>query len=105
MATATTMTKVLESLKGVRVISALPIISESRPTLMITPEHGNDITAIKALMRLIAKCLFQSNLAPCPVAWQKLTIGDEWMLRTVVENISIDLMTRLPATKEATIDV
>ena len=103
---ATTMTKILDVLKPVRVASVIPILSDSRPTLMLTPDNPGDIVAVKATVRLISKLLQDSDLLPPLAEWQKMPLGDEWMLRCATPTgINIDVMTRLAATKESPIEV
>lgn len=103
---ATNMTKLLDALKAMSVASVIPILSDNRPTLMLTPEDAGDIVNVKATIRLISKLLHEAGMVEEPVAWDKLPIGDEWMLRlTVGSGIIVDVMTRLPAIKESPIEV
>lgn len=104
--TATNMTKLLDALKSIEVTSVITILADSRPTLMLTPAEPADLTCIKATVRLISKNLAEVEMVDEPVEWQKIPIGDEWLLRcTTLSGISIDVMTRLPATKESPIEV
>jgi len=97
---ATKMTRMLEALKGLHATAVIPILSDNRPTLMITPNDAEDIVSIKATVRYISTAL--ENVGP----WQKLAIGGEWLVRLTTDGgIIVDVMTRLPATKESPIEV
>jgi hypothetical protein len=96
---ATQMMRTLESLKGCNALSVIPILSDVQPSIMITPDRADDLLAIKATCRYIKECLLTS------AEWSKLSINDTWLLRLKHSNVTIDLMTRLPATKESPIEL
>lgn len=102
---ATTMTRTLEALRGLEATSLIPILSDNMPTLMITPDRANELIAVKAVIRWITNALEQSMIRHSG-EWERIPVNDEWTLRLRCDNrIIIDIMTRLPATKEATIEV
>lgn len=98
--TATAMMKVLDVLKELNVLQVIPILSDTSPTLMITPDGADDITSVKAITRYI-KIALQAD-GP----WLHLPINDEWVFRIKgPTGIVIDLLTRLPATVERPVEV
>ena len=98
--TATGMMRLMTALGELPVTSVIPILSDINPTLMITPERCDDLAAVRAVCRLITVSLSVPN------DWQRIPLNDEWMLRLNVENnCNIDVMTRLPATKETPIEL
>lgn len=104
--TATNMTKLLDALKAIDIAAVITILSDSRPTLMLTPTKPADLMCIKATVRLITENLTEVALVNSLVEWQKIPIGGEWLLRcNTLSGITVDVMTRLPATKESPIEV
>lgn len=102
---ATTMTRTLEALRGLDATSLIPILSDSMPTLMITPDRANELLAVRAIARWIIQALNNAVISH-DSEWDRIPVNDEWTLRLRCDNrIIIDIMTRLPATKEATIEV
>jgi hypothetical protein len=103
---ATNMTKTLDALRTLSVTAVIPIISDSRPTLMITPESADEVNNVRATMRVVSKNLQETGLIGNVAKWEKHSIGDTWVLRLTTEaGIIIDLMTRISAVKEAPIEV
>lgn len=97
---ATAMMRLMTQLGELQVISVIPILSDTSPTLMITPECAGDLLSVKAICRLIA-----ANLG-VPNDWKQVAINDEWMLRLDIEGgVQVNVMTRLPATKESPIEL
>jgi len=102
---ATTMTRVLDALRGLQATSVIPILSSEMPTIMITPDKAGDLLAIRATVRWIAKQLDQVFITHTS-EWERIPVNEAWLLRLHCDNkIIIDVMTRLPAVKEATIEV
>lgn len=97
--TATQMMKTLEALQGLHVTSVIPILSDTQPTLMVTPEGADDLISVKAVCRYIKSALLTSE------EWLKLPINECWVLRLKASNVTVDLMTRLPCVVETKIDV
>ena len=96
---STKMMRLMTALGELPVASVIPILSDHAPSLMITPDDASDLARIKAVCRVITASLGVAH------EWQHITINDEWLLRLVIEGINIDIMTRLPATKESPIEV
>jgi len=97
---ATKMVENLEVLKALRVSSAIPILSNTAPALMITPERPDDIVMIRALCRAIRTAM------KAETDWQHLSINEEWLLRLKTPSrITIDVVTRLPSIKESPISL
>lgn len=98
--TSTKMVECLEALKALRVASAIPILSDTSPSLMITPEHPDDIDMIRALCRAIQAAM------KAEAEWQHLAISDQWLLRLKTPTgINIDVITHLPTVKETPISL
>jgi len=98
--TSTKMVECLEALKAMRITSAIPILSDAFPTLMITPEHPDDIDMIRALCRVIQTAM------KVEAEWQHLSMGDQWHLRLKTPTgINIDVITHLPTAKETPISL
>ena len=96
---ATQMMRTLEALDGLHATSVIPILSDTQPCLLITPDGADDIVSIKAVCRWI-KAALQSD-----ADWNKLAINDEWLLRLKTGQVTIDILTRLPATQTKPIDL
>ena len=98
--TATKMIECLDLLKGIKVASAVPIISDVQPSLMITPEQPDNLLMIKILCRKIQDAM------KVETEWQHLSINDAWLLRLKLPSrLTIDLMTRLTSVKESPISL
>ena len=97
---ATKMVESLDALKGIKVANAIPILSDTAPSLMITPQYPDDIVSIRVLCRDIQSAM------KAEAQWQHIPINDEWLLRLKIPSrIAIDVMTRLPAVKETPISL
>lgn len=97
---ATKMVENLEALKALRVASAIPILSATAPSLMITPEQPDDIVMIRALCRAIQTAMKTES------DWEHIPMNNEWTLRLrMPSRITIDVMTHLPSVKEAPISL
>lgn len=91
--------RTLSSLEGLHVNSVIPIMSDTTPTLMIVPELADDLVAVRAT------CRFISTALQTDAEWKRLAINDEWVLRLQSGHLFVDVLTRLPATKESPIEV
>lgn len=97
---ATNVTKLLDLLKTIKVASVIPVISTQTPTIMLTPDRADDLNAVKAVCRLI------KHAVQADTEWLKRPLNDEWLLTLKApQGITIDLFTRLPASKETPIEV
>lgn len=104
--TSTQMMKTLDALKGLHVTSVIPILSDTTPTILLTPDNADDLVAVKATCRFITAALGHTDIKFEDGVWERLPINDEWVLRLRLFNrVLIDVMTRLPATKESPIEV
>lgn len=97
---ATSMMKLLDVLKDLQVLSVIPVLSDTAPTLMITPDNPDDLISIRALTRCI------KSAAQVDSNWVHTTCNNEWMFRLFAHNnITIDVMTRLPSTAPKPVEI
>ena len=100
MEVATKMVDILNALRGIRMASATPLISDILPTLIVTPEYPDDVAALRFLCSKIKHALNADT------EWLQIPVSDNWYLRLEVPGrINIDVMTRIPAYKEVPISL
>lgn len=88
------MIELLNLLKSVRVATVVPVMSDTSPCLLVSPEHSDDVTEIRALCRLISSVLNVST-------WLHLNIADQWYFRLRLDDgVYIDVVSSLPASRE-----
>lgn len=66
---------------------------------MITPEDPKSELEVRALCRLIKETMQSSK------EWEQHSFSAEWTLRLVDGNLTIDVITSIPATKETPISL
>ena len=94
------MVKLLDALRGIRVATIVPLLSDIAPSVFITPEYPADLVKIKILCHEIRNALNATT------DWEYISLNQEWLLRlTVPSHICVDVSTRLPSVKEAPISL
>lgn len=96
--TSTLVMRHIDLLKDVDVASVIPILSDTGPTLMVTPLEPDNLDAVRRLARLI-----KDKLA-VEVEWTMHPVNNDWLLRLKCDTgVIIDVMTRVQAVKETPI--
>lgn len=97
---ATNVTRLLDALKHIEVLSVIPILSDMNPTILITPDKSDSLEEMRRVIKSIADAVQTTS------RWLTIPINDEWVFRLVTpSNITIDVMTQLPAKVANTIQL
>lgn len=95
----TRMVQVIDAMRHLPVSMVIPITSVTAPTLMVTPTDATSIDSVRDLTAAIGLALLVTP------EWDHVVLGDRWAFRLKHSGISIDVVTQIPAVKEAPVQL